>query len=185
MVNDQSGIIIQYLNCYFSEKTTFNVWVPYSLKGHMAILRELGCVKIVKIDEELFLRNCDRWHSTTLWEKPVGRNSLSVIHIRVKNSITYASSLPLCENNVLMFENRNGVLWVHPLLHRKNNPEPVFENVMEPRNWFRGIHSYRAGNRFLGSLKGLQIRALEEGGGGGSIPVHQICDIRKGWSIGV
>ncbi len=68
-----------------------------------------------------------------------------------------------------MFENRNGVLRVHPLLHRKNNPDPVFVNVYGakesiPRNPFS-----QAGNRFLGSLKGQQIRALEEGKEGGDL----------------
>jgi len=135
----------------------------------LVILIELGCAKIVKNDEKSFLLNSDRWHSVSLWEKPISRNSLSVICMRVTGSKTYAESLPLWENNILMFENRNGVLWVHPLLHRKNNPEPVFVNVYGaqesiPRNPFS-----KAGNGFTGLLKTTTNSGSGRGEKGGEV----------------
>jgi hypothetical protein len=44
------------------------------------------------------------------------------------------------------------VVYYHPIIQWKNGP--VFVKFKEPRNQFRQV-----GNRFLGSLKGLQIRA--------------------------
>jgi hypothetical protein len=85
-----------------------------------------------------------------------------------------------------MFENRYGVLWVHPLLHRKNHPEPVFVSVYGAKESITKNRFRQAGIRFLGSFKGQQIRTLEEGKGGRALSlVHKIWDIRKGWSIGV
>jgi hypothetical protein len=59
-------------------------------------------------------------------------------------------------------------------------PEPVLYTLMEQRNRFR-----QAGNRFLGFLKGLKIRALQKllsntKGGKGRALVWEI-DIKKNW----
>ncbi len=101
-----------------------------------------------------------------LWQAyTVCRNSLSVICMRATDCKTDSFYfLPLWENNVLMFENRNGVLRVHPLLHRKNNPEPVFVSVYGAKESITKNRFRQAGIRFLGSFKGQ--RTLEEGKGG-------------------
>ncbi len=68
-----------------------------------------------------------------------------------------------------MFENRNGVLWVHPLLHRKNNPEPVFVNVYGaqesvPRNPIRAGWESIPGLLKRSTNSGSEGREREGGG---------------------